>query len=44
MRCTFSIEQPCPDTCFTARDTAIPSVSLLGFVGVRFLANDVNEL
>ena len=44
MRCAFSIEHSCLDTWFTASDATIPSVSLLGYVGVRFLASDVNEL
>ena len=44
MRSIFSIECTCPETRFPVRDAAIPSVSLLGSVGVPFSVGEVDEL
>ena len=44
MRSIVSIDRPCPETRFPARDVAIPSVSLLGSVGVPFSAGEIDEL
>ena len=44
MRSIFSIDRSCRETRFPARDAAIPSVSLLGSVGVPFSAGEVDGL
>lgn len=44
MRFRFSIERPRHETRFSVRGAAIPSVSVLGSVGVPFLASEVDEL
>lgn len=42
LRCTFSFEQPCPETRFLTRDATILYVSKLGSVGVPFLVGMVD--
>ena len=44
LRSIFSIDRPCPETQFPARDAGIPSVTLLGSVGVPFPLGEVDEL